>query len=172
MFDARAAANFFIDRAAEHSRPITVMTLLKVLYFAHAWHLAKYGRPLVAQPFEAWQHGPVNRVVYEQLKGVGAQPVSAKLKSFNVDSCTFEETKYNFDSDTTRFLSNIFDYYSQFHPFKLSDLTHEEGSPWHIVWTEAEKRAVPGMIIPNALIMKWFGETQYQQNRTDKRGYA
>ncbi|MFM9718924.1 Panacea domain-containing protein, partial [Streptomyces galilaeus] len=50
------------------------MTLLKVLYFAHAWHLAKYGKPLVAQPFEAWRHGPVNRVVYDQYKEYRERP--------------------------------------------------------------------------------------------------
>jgi uncharacterized phage-associated protein len=130
MHDARAIANFFLDRASEKSRPITAMTLLKVLYFAHAWHLAKCECPLIAQPFEAWQHGPVNRVVYEQIKAMGSKRITKRLTSFDPESCAFRETPYNFDYDRTLFLSHIFDYYSQFHPFKLSDLTHEEGSPW------------------------------------------
>lgn len=168
MYDARAVANFFIDRASETARSVTVMTLLKVLYFAHAWHLAKYERPLVAQPFEAWKHGPVNRVVYDQMKAIGSKPIQERLTSFDVCLCTFCPTPYRFDADLTRFLENIFDYYSQFHPFKLSDLTHEEGSPWDTVWSEAEKRAVPGMTIPNDLILKWFRESGVKHHRQQR----
>lgn len=169
MYDARAIANFFIDRASQKARPVTAMTLLKVLYFAHAWHLAKHGKPLVGQPFEAWRYGPVNRVVYEQLKAMGSRPIESKVKSFDALNCSFSETPYSFDADTAKFLSDIFDYYSQFHPFSLSELTHEKGSPWDIVWTEAETRAVPGMVIPDALIIKWFrgggGEHGWHQRK-------
>ena len=133
MYDARAVANFLIGRASECARPISAMTLLKVLYFAHGWYLAKNSRPLVAQPFEAWKHGPVIRVVYEQIKGRGSKPVSCKLESFNANECGFVETPCSFDAETERFLADIFDYYSQFHPFTLSDLTHIEGSPWDVV---------------------------------------
>jgi uncharacterized phage-associated protein len=132
------------------------MTLLKVLYFAHAWHLAKYEKPLVAQPFEAWKHGPVNRVVYEQLKHVGSRPIHHRLKSFDAGCCAFVETKIHSNPELCGFLDNIFDYYAEFDPFELSDLTHEKGSPWDIVWQQAEKCAVPGMVIPNSSIMKWF----------------
>ncbi len=171
MHDARAVANFFIDRASEKSRPITVMTLLKVLYFAHAWHLAKYEKPLVGQPFEAWRYGPVNRVVYEQMKAMGSRPIENKLTSFDADNCAFGETKYKFDDELTKFLADIFDYYSQFHPFNLSQLTHEKGSPWDIVWSEAEKRAVPGMVIPDTLIRKWFGEGGDEHEWAKRKGH-
>jgi uncharacterized phage-associated protein len=171
MYDARAVANFFIDRASEKSRPITVMTLLKVLYFAHAWHLAKYEKPLVGQPFEAWKYGPVNRVVYEQMKEMGSRPIEKKLTSFDAIKCSFDVTPYCFEADVNKFLGDIFDYYSQFHPFSLSQLTHEKGSPWDIVWNEAETRAVPGMVIPDALIIKWFrgggGEHGWRERKAD-----
>ncbi len=168
MYDARAVANFFLDRASKERRPITAMTLLKVLYFAHAWHLAKHEKPLVAQPFEAWQYGPVNRVVYEQIKAMGSKPIEKRLQSFDSVACEFRDTPHNFDNELCRFLENIFDYYSEFHPFRLSDLTHEKGSPWELVWSEAEKRAVPGMIIPNDIIMKWFREGSV--GREQKKG--
>lgn len=172
MHDARALANFFIDRAAQKARPITTMTLLKVLYFAHAWHLAKYGRPLVAQPFEAWKHGPVNRVVYDQMKALGAKHVTDRLISFDAEICGFRPTPYCFEPDLNKFLENIFDYYSQFDAFKLSDLTHEKGSPWDVVWSEAEKRAVPGMLIPDSLIMSWFREGGVKHLRKHRGGMS
>lgn len=156
MYDARAITNFFLDRAKKNGMALTVMTLLKVLYFAHAWYLVKFGRPLVAQPFEAWRHGPVNRVVYDQFKAYKDKPISKKAESFDPELMKFVPTPYGFDDETIFFLENIFDYYSSFHPFRLSHLTHEKGGPWDVIWTQAEKRAVPGMIIPNDLITAWF----------------
>jgi len=156
MYDARAVTNFFLDRAEARGMKLTVMTLLKVLYFAHAWYLARNDEPLVAQPFEAWDYGPVNRVVYDQFKALGSKPVVGRAVSFDAKHLAFTETKYEFDAETNKFLADIFDYYSHFHAFRLSDLTHEKGGPWDVVWAEAEKRAVPGMIIPNELIAAWF----------------
>lgn len=156
MHDARGVANYFLDRAQQRGIEMTAMTLLKVLYFAHGWHLAKYGRPLVAQPFEAWQHGPVNRVVYDQLKGLGAKPVRQRLRAFNAKVCAYVDATTSLDAESAQFLNNIFDYYARFHAFKLSDLTHEPGSPWDVVWQAAETRAVPGMLIPDSLIIEWF----------------
>lgn len=156
-YDARAIANFFLDRGAAIGCPVTIMSLLKILYFAHAWHLAKTDQPLVGQPFEAWKHGPVSRVVYEQFKGLGSKPILDRAKIINVETATFEPASYqNIDRVTAEFLENIFDYYSQYHPYRLSDLTHEEGSPWEIVWTEATRKAVPGMVISNDSIRAWF----------------
>lgn len=160
MHDARAIANFFLDRASNRGAKLTTMTLLKVLYFAHAWYLAKEGSPLVAQPFEAWQYGPVNRVVYDQFKDFGKSPIEGRAVSFDPSTPGFCETKYNLDAETEVFLNNIFDYYAQFHPFQLSDLTHEKGSPWDVIWAEAERKAVPGMLIPNDLIAAWFKRSQ------------
>ena len=61
------------------------MTLFKVLYFAHAWYMAKFDKPLIAQPFEAWKLGPVNRVVYDQYKNYGTKPI--EKKAFYLRSC-------------------------------------------------------------------------------------
>jgi uncharacterized phage-associated protein len=156
MYDARSIANFFLDRADQVGASMTIMTLLKVLYFAHAWYLAKHKEPLVAQPFEAWKYGPVSRVVYDQYKEAGDRPITKRAVSFDPKSLKYLPTLYSFDAETEKFLSNIFDYYSRFHPYQLSHLTHEKGGPWDQVWDEADKRAVPGMIIPNELIATWF----------------
>jgi uncharacterized phage-associated protein len=161
MHDARAISNFFFRRATEAGTALTIMTLLKVLYFAHAWYLAKTGNPLIAQPFEAWKYGPVNRVVYEQYKAYGKRPLDKPAVSYDPVQLGFREAIGHFDESTEKFLCNIFDYYVKFDPFKLSDLTHEEGGPWHTIWAEAQNRAVPGMIIPNQLIESWF-----QSNRS------
>lgn len=156
MYDARSVSNFFLDRATAAGRSITIMTLLKVLYFAHAWYLTKHQKPLIAQPFEAWKHGPVNRVVYDQYKDFKDRPLNKKAVSFDPTTLKYVDTPYNFDFETAKFLDDIFDYYSAFHPFQLSHLTHEADGPWDVIWRQAERGAVPGMIIPNELIATWF----------------
>ena len=171
MHDARAVANFFIDRAASEARQLTVMTLLKVIYFAHAWYLAKHSKPLIGQPFEAWKYGPVIRVIYEQCKNLDENTICEKLKSLDILSGKYVETKYKFLEEEEFFLNGIFDYYSKFHAYRLSDLTHEAGSPWDIVWRQAEIRAIPGMVIPNESIRCWFAERGglYWTNRERER---
>ena len=95
-------------------------------------------------------------MVYDQYKEFGEKPIDKKAMSFDPIVMKFTATLYSFDPETAEFLANIFDYYSKFHPFKLSHLTHEKGGPWDVIWTEADKRAVPGMVIPNDLIAAWF----------------
>jgi len=171
--DARGIANLLLDRGAAIGCSVTIMSLLKILYFAHAWHLAKMEKPLVGQPFEAWKHGPVNRVVYEQFKGLGSKPIATRAKILNVETATFETASYeSVDRSTAQFLENIFDYYSQYHPYKLSDLTHEEGSPWDSVWSEASRKAVPGMIISDDSIRSWFRASRAVHRGTADRGWT
>lgn len=159
MHDARSVANYFLDRAVRCGVPVTAMTLLKVLYFGHAWHLVRFDAPLVGQPFEAWQYGPVNRVVYDQIKRFGSAAIKEKLKVFDPRLCQFVYACGKFDVVTVELMDSIFDYYSKFHAFVLSDLTHEKGSPWDVIWREAETKAVPGMYIPNSLIKEWFARS-------------
>jgi uncharacterized phage-associated protein len=160
-YDARGIANFLLDYADSKGQSVTIMSLLKILYFAHAWHLAKTGEPLVGQPFEAWRHGPVCRVVYDQFKGSGEAPLRERATALNVARVRFETVAYStLDEDTSGLLRHVFDYYSQYHPFKLSDLTHEKGSPWDQVWSLASRRAVPGMVISDDLIREWFQQSR------------
>lgn len=157
--DARAIANYFLDCAVEYGQQLSPMSLLKVLYFAHAWHLAKFKAPLVAQPFEAWERGPVNRVVYEQVKKFGKNAITEKLRVLDPKTVKFVPATCELSDEQKEFLKNIFSYYGRFHAFKLSDLTHVEGTPWDVVWKAAEKGAVPGMWISNDLILDWFEKT-------------
>lgn len=170
MYDARAVSNFFYDRAQRCGLPLTIMTLLKVLYFAHGWYLAKYGKPLIAQPFEAWKYGPVNRVVYDQYRKYGNKPLDKRAVSLDPRKAMFVETSYLFDHETEKLLDAVFEYYTRFHAFTLSDLTHEKGSPWDKIWSEAQSRAVPGMVIPNNLILDWFREGNSAYSTQRERG--
>jgi uncharacterized phage-associated protein len=160
-YDARVIANFFLDYGAERNQPVTIMSLLKILFFAHAWHLGKTNLPLVGQPFEAWKYGPVSRVVYDQFRLSADKPIGERATVLNVATARYETAKWHaIDEETKTLLRNVFDYYSRFHPFRLSDLTHEKGGPWDLVWSEATRRAVPGMVISDDSIREWFQQSR------------
>ena len=54
-----------------HIDTMTHKKLQKLCYFAQAWYLANYGRPLVANRFEAWVHGPVSPDLYSRYRDCG-----------------------------------------------------------------------------------------------------
>ena len=47
----------------------------KVLYLSHRVCLGRYKTPLLPAPFEAWDFGPVQPILYHKLKRFGASPV-------------------------------------------------------------------------------------------------
>jgi uncharacterized phage-associated protein len=161
--DARDIANFLLDHADSRGVPVTIMSLLKMIYLAHGWHLARYGRPLVKNAFEAWQHGPVVRAVYECFQDAGDKPIKTRATKFDPRTATRAPMDYALAQDEERFLKQIFDAYSHFHAFQLSDLTHEPGSPWDQLWNNVTGSTNPGMRISDEDIRAHFMRRHYLQ---------
>jgi uncharacterized phage-associated protein len=154
--DAREVVNFFLDLAKARGLVLTQIPLQKILYFAHAWFLARRGQPLVDEEFEAWEYGPVVRSVHEQFKRFGDAPILKKATRLNFANGNYEEVAYRFDLETADALERIFDFYSRYEPFALVAMTHEPGGPWEKVYQSGAKSARVGMRIPNDLICEHF----------------
>lgn len=154
-YDARAIANFVLDHASNFGQQLTVMGILKLLYFAHGWHLAQTGRPLIRQRFEAWEFGPVVRVVYDCFKGIGRSPIRNRAWKQDPVTRAAEVVSYELSPETADFLRGISDSYAHLHAFKLSEMTHEPGSPWDRVWNDRSSIHL-GMVIPNDAIRDYF----------------
>ena len=108
MYDARAIANFFLDRADERGlKLVSIMTLLKVLFFAHAWYLAKENKPLIAQ-----QLRPGNMVRLVGSSTINLR-ISGRLRSlrravsFDRDSC-LPPTPYSLYDDNKEIFQQYF----------------------------------------------------------------
>ena len=155
-YDARALANYVLDVADRLVLPVYATTLLKVVYFAHGWHLAKFGTPLVAQPFEAWQHGPVVRVVYDQISQMGGEKIKKRLRVFDAQSLGYREPRPLLSASSATLVESVVAAYSVHHPFLLSEMTHEEGSPWIAAWEASLGGKSPGARIPNEDIRHYF----------------
>lgn len=136
QYDAKQIANEFIRRAAKRGKILSIMQLLKLIYIAHGWNLSLYNRPLIRNKIEAWQHGPVVPDVYNAFRGQG---IHIKNEA--------EVPEQSIDPQTENILDQIYELYGDMSPFKLSDLTHVSGGPWHIASKKGNYAHIPDHVI-------------------------
>lgn len=157
MYDAREIANYFLDYADSKRIPLTNMGLLKVIYYAHGWHLARFNQPLILNKIEAWEHGPVVRVVYDAFKQFRDAPiVKCRAKRFDVSTNDYIVAAGEVDEKLSAFLTEMFDFYGQAHAFELSKMTHAANGPWDQVTKAAKANVQLQMEIPNDIIKNYF----------------
>ena len=126
-----AVADYFIlkiDREAGDN--ITHLKLQKLIYYAQAWYLAMFDKPLFNNKIEAWLHGPVCREVYERFRHRSWSPIPV-TSVVSVSSAI--------DDEIRAFLDEVWEVYGQYSATKLEKMTHEE-----VPWLEARNGIQPG----------------------------
>ena len=95
---------------------LTDMQIQKLVYYAYAWYMIKNGEArLFDESPEAWEHGPVFRSLYDDMK-------SDKFKENN------NEVK-KISPNIKNFLSYIYVVYGKYSGNELENMTHSE-LPW------------------------------------------
>lgn len=98
--------------------PMTHKKLQKLCYYAVAWGWALMNRPIVRDgDFEAWVHGPVSSVLYQEYKNCGWNNISK------------EEKVPEFPSDIEELLNSVWETYGNKDGNELEALSHSE-KPW------------------------------------------
>jgi uncharacterized phage-associated protein len=115
---ALQVGNYLIDFSHRVGDPISNLKLQKLLYYAQAWYLAFYDKPLFPERIEAWVHGPAVPSVYGTFKGWAWQPIPASPKVVPV-----------FHVQVKKHLDEIMKKYGTQTAYFLEMLTHQEG-PW------------------------------------------
>lgn len=157
-FDGRAIANCILDVADAEGIELSNLSLQKVLYFCHAWHLVETGNPLVKTEFEAWQHGPVLQYLYSKFKEYENRPIRGRARAMNPLNGKPEVVSYEFDKDTADRIRRIVGMYGRMEPWDLVDMSHEKGGPWDQIWNHSGK-INPGMKIPHSRIHEFFSRS-------------
>jgi uncharacterized phage-associated protein len=117
-------AHYFLQLAQNEEKSITHLKLQKLVYFAHAYHLAfTNGSPLIQERIEAWKFGPVVDSLYEEFKHFKSDSIKMEELSKEV------ETSY---SDLIPLLQKIWSVFGSMSALALSDLSHEPGGPWSV----------------------------------------
>lgn len=121
--DSRAIANEFIQLAG--SRPINQMWLQKLVYMAHGWNLAINSKPLVEGRIEAWDGGPVMRKIWNHMRDFGRNAAGGLFGKSEDEPYTALLT----DSEKA-VIHHVWKRYGDYSGRDLSDMTHQEGTPW------------------------------------------
>jgi len=156
-FDGRAIANYILDYCDNKGRPVTHLTLQKIIYFCHVASLVELRRPLIKHNFEAWEYGPVLQYVYREFKANDREPI--KDRALALDPITGKRMRAfcAFDDETKKLIDGVIDFHSRLSPGYLVELTHAVGGPWHKTWNHAGK-VNPGMKIDNADIYAFYSQ--------------
>jgi uncharacterized phage-associated protein len=157
MYDARDVANFVLDSAESRNLPLSNLALQKLLYFIHGWFFSLYDQPLIKNKFEAWEYGPVQRVLYNQFKACKNAPIRG-MRATHLDPLTGENIYRTpvIDNDHAVVIESILDKYERYTVGQLVEESHVEDGPWEFVWRQAEEAIYPGMKIPDSLIADHF----------------
>jgi uncharacterized phage-associated protein len=144
-YDARAIANYFLERARVEGKSLDQMKIQKLVYYANGWHIAIKGEPLIDEQVEAWRYGPVIQSLRDTFRQFGDQAIEAPASylvpraGWNVLD-EIEEVVPTIDManspdlDFVRaLLDRVWQVYGKYTGIQLSNMTHEPGSPWDMV---------------------------------------
>lgn len=120
MVSSLKVANLFLSWANKDGDLITNLKIQKLLYYAQAWHLVYFNRPLFREPIEAWDFGPVVDNVYQAFKTFGCNAIKYKN--------TRKESKV-FTNNQLEFLRSCYETFIKFSANELVNMTHGE-DPW------------------------------------------
>ncbi len=110
-------ADYFLSFSREHGDYLTNLKLQKMVFYAQAWYLAIFEKPLFDADFQAWVHGPVCPELYQRFKECRWSPISE-----NIDVPVLPD-------HIKDFLTQVFESYGQYSAYQLEQMTHQE-SPW------------------------------------------
>lgn len=137
-----AVAKYLLEKQQSAGDSVTPMQLIKLVYVAHGLMLGAYGRPLIEEPIEAWQYGPVVPSVYHDTKGFRSSSVTKV-------SCTEDP---HFDPQEVKAMDTASRLFGQKDGVALSSLTHRPGTPWSLTWNARGKNGS----ISNDLIENFY----------------
>ena len=120
------------------------LTMQKLAYLAHMFHLGKQGAPLVGGSFQAWEYGPVHPELYRAARMFGSD---------NVESYPFTRTPSMEEGPGTNYLNELGKEFGE-NTSKLIAITHwDKGA-----WAKHYRPGVRGIEIPNSAIEDEYKE--------------
>jgi len=148
-YKSAAIANEFLKKAGAMGR-LTQMQLQKLVYISHGWNLAINGEPLVQEPVEAWDYGPVFPDLYQHAKFFGSRPIDREITPDDENGIAFfisEKSqraapyRANLSASESDIIERVWKRFGEFSAFRLSQLTHKPGTPWYQTYFTKGKSA-------------------------------
>jgi uncharacterized phage-associated protein len=148
-YPASLIAYAFVKKGIDEGLFVTQMKLQKLVYFAQGTHLAKYGKPLINETFQAWMYGPVIPEIYQDFKFYGSRPITNTNSYIPSDSV---KAPYFLDEEALDTINYSWGVLKDFSAMSLSKWTHRTDGPWSKVY-DPDVKSTP---IPNGDIKQYF----------------
>jgi uncharacterized phage-associated protein len=156
MLDPRIVANAVLSRADRSGVALTNLDVQKIVYLLHGLFLQQTGQPLVTGDFQAWEYGPVHRVLYESFKSFKDSPIDSPARRLDPIRRRFVDLPRLDDPAVEDFLDANLPRLFTLPTFKLVQITHAPGTPWSRTMEAGTKHTNLGMVITNDLIKRHF----------------
>ncbi|CAC9950884.1 hypothetical protein [uncultured Gammaproteobacteria bacterium] len=105
-----------------------------MVYIAHGFNLALRGIKLYYEDTRAWDFGPVVPELYEELRKYGSNNVKDKIATSSDE---------DLDDDSLEIVKAVYDHYKEYSGMQLSDLTHQDNTPWSKSWKSNKYGVIP-----------------------------
>ena len=177
MYPAKAIANYFLNKSKQDSISLSPLKMIKLVYISHGWHLGFKNKPLIEEYVQAWDYGPVISELYHEFKIYGNQYILDYAKDYVEKGGRLVEIEpqiEKIDSSTQNFLDDIWDIYKDYSVNELMDMTHQEGTPWAIAFSQESIKRNP--VISDQLIGEYYkglidGIRQRKSNQNNQGSY-
>ena len=91
---------------------------------------AAEARPLVRGGFQAWEHGPVSQAVYTAFRASADRPINTRAMLLISVPTRKKSLQQTLTTWSLKLMRDVLRAYGHLHPYELSRITHEPGSPW------------------------------------------
>lgn len=125
--------------------------LQKLAYYVYAWHYTIYSCEIVSMNFEAWEHGPVCRELYNMYKKYGWKAIPQYFGFVLADE------------EKIRFIRAVVNVYGGLSADNLEQMSHDEG-PWKICRIGFDQHTSSNKVISKELMKSFYGEQSEIKN--------
>lgn len=136
-------ANYLLSLAdQEGAKDMTLMKLMKLVYFSYAWYLTLSNEKLFTEEVEAWQFGPVIPSLYHEFKHFGNRHITEYAAYY--EYAYSDEPQYlminGADKNVWGIVAAVWQHYKDKSATELSRITHDDGSPWDEVYISGHNK--------------------------------
>lgn len=154
-YTADDVAKWFISRnkmeEPNGAEKLTLLKLLKLLYYAEGCSLALNDRSLFKEPIVAWEYGPVVEEIYKKYSA----------DSYNLPLSEEDNNiSDKFDKEDLECLEQVFQVFGVYSAWALTNKTHKE-TPWLEATDNGSK--LKGEISRDTM-KKYFSEKYVEEN--------
>ncbi len=152
--DARTVANVMLRLARRDGERLDLVRTMHLVYYAHGWHLAFTGRPLLDEEIQARDQGPIVSSLFEEGRRIGVNPIPDRF--FFPDEEGWIVTAFGEGQALLNTLAaRVWTVYGAHTDYSLAQSVGGSGSPWKMTWL-ANMMGLRQVAIRNAEIERYF----------------